>query len=268
MKRWIFCITLLSLSLAGCTSTKATVDTENLNDLENLTFQQLSSSAPTVGKIRIKALKETALTIGAQSGLAYRSKQIDQTLDQNNKQLSQIFNFNGLMLNHNILPPVLTQSNQSLNLSSPDVIRISDHTYKIIQQARFVTTPPTWRDYLWLNFTTPTLPDRTLLPKNDQEREIWVNYIDLGWQNGIKQADDIYANGLAALQRDYKGMMLYRELLDQNMVSKPFVASSNMGITSNENNTEIRINDQVLRITAEPSLKANSKQWKPVLITK
>jgi len=266
MKQWILGITLFSLSLAGCASTHQTVDPENIHDLEHLTLQQMSSSAPTVGKIRIQALKDTALTMGAQSGLAYRSKQIDKALDKNRKELSQIFNFNGLMLAHDVLPPVLVQSSQSLHLSSPDVIRVSDHTYKIIQQAKFVTTPPTWRDYLWLSFTPPSLPDQTLLPKNDQERKIWIKYIDMGWNNGIQQANTIYKNGLATLQRDYKGMILYRDLLDKNMVSKPFVATSDMGITSNADHTEVRINDQVLRITAEPSLKPNSQQWKPVLV--
>ena len=256
----------LFLLLCGCASnTKCATNTESICDLENLTLQDTTPTGPTVSKIRIQALKDTALSIGAQGALALRSKELNAMLEPKTKQLGQIYNFNGLMLDHNVLPPVLQESAQSLNLQSPDVLTLSDHTYKIVQQARFVTAPPTWREYLELDYKKPTIPDSTLLPKDKQERQIWKKYIRIGWQNGLNQANNIYADNLATLKRDYAGMMLYRDLLAKHMVTKPHVIGHKLGVTSNADQTEIQINNQTLQIAATPKFRTNSRLWKPVL---
>lgn len=268
MKRLLFLLTTIFLTSCALQpkQTVSSVDTLNLGHLESLSQDNLLPDEPFVSKIRLDALKETAMSIGAQGGLSYRAQQINTISARNEEQLSKIFYFNQLILDHNILPPVLQESKQSLQLNSPVLLRTSDRTYHILRQAKFVTTPPTWRDYLWLHYDRPPVPDNTLLPKNKEERHIWVKYTRLGWLTGVQQANTIYANNLARLKADYQGMLLYRRLLTQNMVSKPFVAKSEMGITSNEDRSELRINDQILRITATPELNQNSKQWKPVLI--
>lgn len=264
----IILIVLLACGLSCCATSQRSFDSTNRCDLENLTQQATMANKPTVGKIRIQALKETALSIGAQGGLANRAREIDKMLACNSDDLSSAYNFNRMLLDKNIIPPVLEYSEQSLNLANPDIIRISDNIYKIIKQARFVTAAPTWRDYLWLNYQKPPLPDSTLLPKDQRERKIWQEYIRIGWKKGLDQADTIYNNNLAELKRDFKGMMLYQELLSKNMVTKPFVSEANIGITSNADQSEIRVNDRILRITAVPKLNPNSKQWHPVLVTK
>jgi len=200
LKIILLCI-LLSCSLAGCATSQRSFDTTNINDLKNLSQQATMSNKPTIGRIRIQALKDTALSIGAQGGLANRAREIDAILSCNARNLSLAFNFNLLILDKNVLPPILEYSQQSLNLANPNTIRISDDIYKIIKQAHFVTTAPIWRDYLWLNYQKPDLPDSTLLPRDKKERAIWKQYIDIGWKNGIKQANTIYANGLAELKR-------------------------------------------------------------------
>lgn len=260
----------LSLLLCACTSSTQppTVNTENICELENLTLQNTTPTGLTVSKIRMQALKDTALSIGAQGALALRSKELNAMLEPRAKQLGQIYNFNGLMLDQNILPPVLQESTQSLTLQSPDFLTLADHTYKIVQQARFVTAPPTWRDYLELDYKQPTVPDSTLLPKDKQEREIWKKYIHIGWQNGLDQANNIYADNLATLKRDYEGMMLYRELLAKHMVTKPYVVGQRLGVTSNEDQTEMQIDNRTLQIAVAPKFQTNSMRWKPILVQK
>lgn len=264
-----FCLLAGILVLYGCASSNVQkFDTENICDLENLTLQNTTPSGPTISQIRLQALKETALTIGAQGGLALRSKELNAMLIPRETALDQIYNFNGLMLDNDVLPPVLQEGSQSLNLNSPAVLSLSDHTYKIVMQARFVTTAPTWREYLILDYKKPSIPDSTLLPKNDQERKIWVKYIHIGWQNGIDQANNMYADNLARLKRDYQGMALYRTLLAKHMVTKPFVTGSNLGVTSNADKTIMQVNNRVLQIAATPQFNTNSSRWKPILVQK
>lgn len=262
MKRKLILITVLSLtalSLSGCF--KKSIDTAKLSDLERLSTRVISQASASVSSIRLQALRDTAMTIGAQSGLADRAKQLNAVLEARAQHLSQVFNFDGMMLPHNVLPPILIEGRDSLNLATGESIRIADMTYEIQSQARFVTAPPTWRSYLWMDYKKPPIPDVSLLPKNQEERAIWKKYVDKGWKQGGEQAEAIFKENLARLKRDYSGMVLYRKLLAQNIVSAPFVAKTDLGVTGDGSN--IRVNDQVLRITALPTLQADSKRWKP-----
>lgn len=265
-----FCaLTLLS----GCASKEPrvafveanTTPIESLGQLQNLQTKQSkvsTTAAATVG-IRMQALKETAMSVGAQGGLAWRSKQISREVDQQAESLRRVFDFNALMLKNNVQPPVLTEGRKTLKLDNPGTIRLAARTYKIVQQARFVTTPANWRTYLKLNFPAPKMPDNTLLPENRAEQKIWNKYAQLGWESGIEQANTIFANNLARLKRDFNGMVLYRQLLAQRIVTQPYVARTNLGITGG--GSDLRIQDQVLRISALPQLQANSKVWRPVV---
>ena len=270
MKHKILPLLLLSFTLAGCSTTPAFTSgpgsesqTQSLAQIENLNSKNVASQNSKTDYIRQQGIKNTALSLGAQSGLAWRSKQIDAQLSQNSQKLDQIFDFNAMLLDHNVLPPVLLEAKNVINQDGPDTIRISDQTYKIKQQAKFVTAAPTWRQYLWMNYPSPQIPNSNLLPKNSKEQKIWVRYVNEGWQNGISQANSIYDVNLGRLKEDFGGMIIYRKLLAQHMVSPPYVAKTNLGVTGNS--SHLNINDQVLRITALPTLQDNSRKWKPVV---
>lgn len=250
-------ILMLFVSTASLAAQKITADvgyvsTKNYTSVENQ-----------VNPIRLKAIKETATTLGARGGLAYRGFQINQSLKDQARELDQIFNFNQLLINNNVLPPVLVTSNNNANLSSQTAIRYASKTYKIITPARFVTAAPTWRTYLWMSYKKPELPDKTLLPNTKAEAEVWNKYIRTGWEQGLEQANAIFDANLNRLKRDYMGIVLYRKLLAQGMVSAPYIAKANLGVTGDSK--EIRIDDRVMRITKGSALQPDSKQWKAII---
>ncbi len=212
--------------------------------------------------INEEALRDVGLTIGAQTGLAAEAKKINRAHAKEEKKLDHIFNFQGLLLADNVLPPVLTLAKNALN-TSEHTLYIVGCIYRIKYQARFVTTPPNWRDYLWMHYNIPKLPPVAFLPKNKEEQIIWKKAVEEGWNKGVLQAQLINQFNLARLKSDYDGMILYRKLLAQGMVSKPYVAQTQLGITGNDQ--EIRIDDQILRITALPALQTNHQIWKPVV---
>lgn len=244
------------------------IDTGNLYQLENVRAHPRSpvssSSRIELSSLRIKVLEDSAMSIGAQAGLAWASDAINAKMKTDKKYLDGIFNFDGMVLSHGVIPPVLEEGDNTLNLADPNTIRVSDRTYKIVAQARFATTPPNWRDYLWLTYTKPELPDKTLLPRNNEEQKIWKRGVNHGWQSGIDQAYSIFQQNLARLKRDYRGMMLYRKLLQQKMISPPFVARTELGITGN--GEDMRVNDQVLRIVELPKLQSNGRSWRAVVV--
>lgn len=256
---WVLTV-LIGLSLSGCaTNFENSADSQ----LGYVNTANLSDTSSPVNAIKAQALRETATSLGAQGALAWRAKAINGTLTNEASSLDKLYDFNRLMLPNNVLPPVLAESSNALTQSNADTLRLADKTYKILSPARFTTTPPTWRTYLWLSFKQPDIPDKTLLPKTQSEAKIWNDYLKVGWKKGLTQANQIFSANMSRLKRDYLGMVLYRKLYAQHMVSAPFVARAELGVTGDKN--EVRINDQVLKITSHSALQMDSAKWKPVL---
>lgn len=269
----ILVIGILSL-LAGCAtgSMGPKGGTATLSELQKVSVPA-QTGRPHHGKknnsgalsdMRLGMLKDTALSLGARSGLAWQSTHINAILSHDEKELDATYNFYGLMLPHDILPPVLLQAQNTLNLAGPNTLRLAQKVYRLAAQAHFVTAPPTWRDFIWMNYPQPQLPNNTLLPRTRLERSIWNHYAAIGWENGIKQGDNIFQANLNSLNQTYNGMVLYRKLYQMNMVSAPFVAKTNLGITGD--GSHMNINDQVLRITALPQLNLKGNTWKAIIV--
>lgn len=236
----------------------------SLDALQSLT--QGSAQARTeagVTPIRAQLLRETAVGLGARAALNNRFTEIRVMLDQQSKRLDAVFNFNGLMLPDNVLPPVLSQANDVYLDEGKDVVRTVDSAYKIERPPRFVSAVPTWRDYLVRLFPAATSPHSSLLPKNDAERQLWKGWAQEGWEKGIQQAENIFWSDLARLQHDIRGMIMYRELFAKRMVSKPFVAKSSQGVTGDD--TRLNVNERTLRITASPKFDLDDKKWRPII---
>lgn len=256
---------LLFLFLSSCTQHMQNVDTMNITQLENVSQESMKTPASSkISQMRQKLLADIAMGLGAQGGLAWASEKMNAQLDKDRTYFNSVFNFNAMMLSHGVLPPVLVGGDNSLNLADPNTIRVADKTYRIVEQAHFATTAPTWRDYLWLSYSKPELPDKTLLPRNAEEQKVWKKAIERGWEKGIQQAFSIFQQNLARLKRDYQGMILYRKLLQQRMINPPFVSRTELGVTGN--GTDMRVNDQVLRIVELPQLQTESKHWNAIVV--
>ena len=215
-----------------------------------------------MSNMRRQAIQETASSLGARGALAYRSVQINHILEKQSNLLDSIFNFNRLLLPHNILPPVLETSDNSMSENSNTSIRGSSKTYRLIQRAKFVTTPPTWRDYLIMSYKKPDLPAHILLPQNKTEAALWNQSLTEGWKQGINQANEMFEVNLNRLKRDIDGMILFQRLAALRMVSSPSVVTKDLGITGNAN--EININDYIKLITGRAELQPDSRQWRAI----
>lgn len=216
------------------------------------------------GELRLGALQDDALAYGVRSGLARRTWEIQQLLRRQASELDRVFDFNALLMERNVLPPVLTEARAVVSTEGTDTIRVTDRVYTIAQQARFVTVAPSWRTYLITEATfTHTAPDAYLRPRTEAEAAAWRTSVQHGWTAGTAQADQILEQALARLKRDFQGMVLYRTLLSQGMVSKPYVAEARYGITGDGN--QVNINQRMLRITAMPQLQREAA-WKPIAV--
>ncbi|WP_395946871.1 type IV secretory system conjugative DNA transfer family protein [Caedibacter taeniospiralis] len=230
----------------------------------------LNSDAPIVKydqshlTMRQKAIKEAALELGTQSGLYEGQTMLNQSLQKLSAMLYQTYNFNGLLLTEHILPPVIETGYNRSNIDAGSrKITLNGQLYHITKQAYFVSTVPTWRDYLVTNFSQPEFPDRSVLPQNEQEQKIWKIAIHYGWEQGVEQAIDIFKQHVHELNRDFRGMLMYYELINRNMIVPPYITTEIKSIVSDSHN--LAIDNHEINLTIEPQFQNNTKLWQVML---
>lgn len=216
--------------------------------------------------IRMDALKEAAISFGARGGLAWRSYHIRSELDTRSRYLDKVFDFRQLLVPAPsgllIEPPIISETmNNMLIESDGQTAAVSDRMYNIINNAKIVSAPRNWRTYLERDWGTVEPPPDILLPEDAEERKIWKEYVARGWEEGVRQADEIFEDDLNILVADYEGMIRYRTLLAQNMVSQPYALQVDRGVTGGGD--EMRIGDRAIQITGVPQLITGSDEWKP-----
>ena len=216
--------------------------------------------------IRLDAIKEAATSFGARGGLAWRSYAIRQELEQRARSLDKVFDFRQLLIAAPsgllIEPPIISESiNNMLIEGDGQQAAVSDRIYNIINNARIVSAPRSWRNYLERDWGVAEPPPDILRPEDAEERELWVELVARGWEEGVRQANEIFEDDLNILTADFEGMIRYRTLLSQGMVSQPYALQVDRGITGGGD--EMRIGDRAVQITGVPELMTGSDEWKP-----
>lgn len=215
--------------------------------------------------MRRDALKEAALSYGARGGLAARTYLIRGDLETRVTQLDKTFDFRQLLIPAPsgllIEPPIISENVNALIIEGGgQEAAVSDRIYEIIQSAQIVSTARHWRNYLEREWGDVTPPPEILRPTNKEERELWVRYVREGWEKGVEQADEIFTDDLNQLSADYNGMVRYRLLLAQGMVSPPYSLQVDRGVTAE--NGKMRIGDRNIKIS-KPEFVPGTEKWQP-----
>ena len=216
---------------------------------------------------RADQLRQSALTYGAQGGLAARSFAINEMLRRYQAQLNSVYDFRSLVLPVGtgqtlMRPPIVTQAQMAFALGdNSQVARETSCIYEITRQAQLASAPPNWRTYLVRTWSNPLRPPDAGLPHTDTEVAYWNKWVAEGWAQGEKQAVEIFLSDLGRLQRDIVGMARYRVLLRAGLVEQPRVAFKEQAV--NGGGDEMHIGDRIVRITAQPGLQANRRRWHP-----
>lgn len=232
--------------------------------LEDLLSAKIATPEKTkkseVSEMRRQALTEIASALGASSGLSYRMKERRIEIDAIAANLDQTFDFTRVTIDNGVLAPVLTEGLSNYAQESDDQVRIADKIYKIEMPAKFISVYPTWRSYLRFAYPSFDYPTKAYLPQNDAEKSVWDEAVREGWSKGIRQADSIVESSFNRLVRDYQGMIKYKILLAQGLITPTIIARQNFGVTGG--GKEMAINDQVFRITDHSALNPSKEDWK------
>lgn len=216
--------------------------------------------------IREDAIEEAALSYGARGGLTYRTWHIRKEMETRARYLDKVFDFRQLLIPAPsgllIEPPVISEAMDAMIIDAKGTeAAVADRVLNIGQNARIVSAPRTWRAYLERDWSNVDPPPDILRPRDKEERKMWEEYVRKGWDMGIEQADQIFQADLNKLVADYQGMVRYRQLLSQGMVSPPYALQVDRGVTGGGD--EMRIGDRALSLTELPKLQTRAQEWQP-----
>lgn len=216
--------------------------------------------------MRKEAQKEAALSYGARGGLAKRNHQIMERMRGFDPVLDKTFNFRALLIKAPsgmlIEPPIVKESIDALVITEEgNEAAVAEEVYDINKQAKIVSAPRDWRQYLMQSWSDVPPPPRVLWPKNPAEQASWNSWVASGWKAGFDQADQIFESNTNRMVADYSGMVRYRMLLAQGMISAPYAMQEDRGVTGNKK--QMRVGDRALRITGPSQFLTGADLWKP-----
>jgi len=209
--------------------------------------------------IRVKLVRDAAMSAAMRAGLANQSLVINKILDRNARFLDDIYDFSSLMLENNVVPPVIRRV-ERITEHEGDVLRYSAVRFRIVKQAAFSTRAPSWRQYLMV----PIWDDlgrthSSLMPQNSEEREAASEGLDQGWKAGSKQANDMFLKGLTRLDNEFLGMLTYHALLKSNMVTLPKVLRKDVPIVGD--GSSMTLDQRTYTIENRPIFNPQMMSW-------
>lgn len=229
-------------------------------------LMNLPSKASTgLSDLRVQMLTDAGKTVGFRGGMVARARILRDALDTRAEPLDTIFQFAPLVTRNGTIPPVIVQA-RDLSSFSPDQIRTANRVYKIEKEERFVSVPPTWRDYLFIGLPTRgavDLPTFAARPQDGKEEAIWRDAVRKGWADGEQQADAILTANFNRLTRDYTGMLQYATLVQQGMISTTRVAESRQTVTGD--GRQLTLGDTLRRVTGRASFETDPNKWHPTI---
>ena len=247
--------TTISVTLPNASPTARADDPEVLRDLLDMKGTT-SKNNSAVKALRPSAIREAAHMVTLQTAIAWRYGQLLDAVYQHSAIMDSAFNFAPLVMTQDdalILPPVLARAGASMRIEENNTATAASSTFELLQNAKYISVVPHWRSYLMAdNFPQPEAPNPSVLPKNSEERAIWQEAVREAWAQGTEEADQLFADNVARMVRDYRGVMLYHLLTAQNLISKVKTAHADLGMNISNSGNRLNIGQRVFRIT-DPS---------------
>ncbi len=248
-------------SAANTSQVRSSLDLEAAMQLRRPEAARLEEKLSAVREV---ALREIGQALGARIGFSDRSREILKLLDERAGDLDTRFDFGRLVIDNNVLPPVISESRDAVAIEHA-TMRVAGIIYRIDEPARFAVPTPTWRNWLWIGLdASPVFPPDLSgsLPANEQEQAYWARMVREGYALGRQQAQEIFELNMALLERTYAGMRRYFDLWARGVVTAPIIASAQSLMRHEDENTVV-VGDTLFRIVV-PAGFTRPHEWRPL----
>jgi defect-in-organelle-trafficking protein DotC len=255
----------VSLSLATVIATPAFAQSVDIRDVVNRPLPDFSKSEivnPDSGFYKQRGtfaatgarrtmIEQAARGVGIRAGFAVEAEQINAIMFQRYRSvMDRRYNFQPLLLQGgDVIPPVVTKINSVRELPNSRYLYSAQASYEIVKEPRLSTMAPSWMDYVLLPVREVRPPDNVSF-EDDEEKSLWREAARAGWEEGIREARLAFVDAFNVLDRDYQGMILFRQLASQGFVSVPRIDIASQPTRIDANGRRAYVNERVVRIVA------------------
>lgn len=216
-------------------------------------------------EMRREAMRAAALSYGAQGGLAWRSWKIERdVIAKHADNLDRLYGFRRLTETRHgftVVPPVVGETRQAVRLGRDGRRAASAaRVVRIMEPERLATAPPHWRDFLVRRWREPEAPVSLLFPRDKAEEADWALWIAEGWNEGVRQADVIFAADLDRLNGVLEGIARWGTLHDARMVGAPVVQVSEAATAGD--GRVMRVGETLVRLGRPAELEVRAREWR------
>ena len=212
---------------------------------------------------RSSAMRDAALAYGMQSGLVRRSFEIGRLLERHARQLDRVYRFDRLLIERDgflIVPPAIAETTAAFN-RGPKGTRAATarRVLRIERQSEVLGGSPGWREYFERSWEEPRRPSEVLYPRTDEEYGRWSAWVREGWEDGVRLAEDSFAADLERLNRDFVGIVNWRILEAQRIVTSPELAVMSRSVVGG--GEEMRVDEREITVRAHARLNPVTSDW-------
>ena len=212
---------------------------------------------------RQAAMRDAAFSFGMQSGLVRRAFELGEVLDRYERQLDRVYRFDRVLIEREgfqVLPPVVVETTQAFRREGGGRrAATARRVLRIERAAEVVGRAPRWRSYFERSWAAPRAPSAVLFPRTDEERELWREWVREGWAEGTVLAEEAFASDLDRLNRDFEGIVRWRVLEAQRIVTAPELEVTSRSVVGG--GREMRVDEREITIEADARLNPIASDW-------
>ena len=246
---------------------------ENVPETVPATLKEVLETKPVSEKVvkfaderRQAAMRDAALGFGTQSGLVRRAFELGEVLDRYERQLDRVYRFDRVLIEREgfrVLPPVVVETTQAFRRGANGRrAATARRVLRIERPAQVVGRAPRWRGYFERTWETPRPPSAVLFPRTKAERALWRQWVEAGWAEGTRLAEEIFAADLDRLNRDFEGVVRWRVLEAQRMVTAPKLDVTRRAVVGG--GREMRVDERAIAIEVDARLNPIVEDWQVI----
>jgi defect-in-organelle-trafficking protein DotC len=219
------------------------------------------ASSQELDHLRLKSIRDAVYTVSLQTAVNDEYNKIEQQLEDDEFLVSEVFNFMTpfLLSEGKLMPPIISEAQDSLNIVSNTEASASLTTFTIERDARIVSRGLSWRDYLIIEDFPVQKISPLLKPKTEEEAQAWREAQQEGERDGKEQAYLLYTDNVARLTRDVAGSIRFHRLMKQNIITKPILAKGKT--LSSVNGKTLSVGNTLYKLT-EHAIYEDESKWK------
>ena len=237
------------------------------------TLQEVLEAKPDERKVlefrderRQSAMRDAAISYGMQSGLARRGYELGRMMERYGRELDRVYRFDRLVISQDgflVAPPVVVETTEAFRRNTEgDRAATARRVLRIERQAEVLGSAPGWRRYFDREWKAADPPSEVLFPRTREEERLWRGWVREGWADGRRLAEETFAADLDRLDRDFNGIVTWRILEAQQMVTRPELEVRERPVVGG--GTLMRVGERELVIRARARLNPVSEDWRAI----